>query len=378
MEASGARENETMNGKILKMTDYPHGARVLLAMSGGVDSAVSAVRLTEAGFDVTGITMKNYCYGDMADTGKSCCSLDAIDDARAVCDRMGIRHMVVSTEELFGAEVFDNFVNEYRAARTPNPCVRCNSIVRFDTLWRYAVSLGITLVATGHYARVFRSNAGRFFVARPAYAAKDQSYFLSGVSGEMLSRVIFPLGEVAKPEVRARARDCGLPVADKPESQEVCFIPDGSLRGFLDGRVNLRSGPIEMADGEVVGRHAGLAVYTVGQRRGLGVALGEPQYVVRLDADRNAVVIGPEEALLEQDVSCRLGWVDAIVERKGSALRAQIRSRSAAADVASVRAEGDVLHVRFATPQRAVAPGQTLALYDGDVVVGAGVIERDV
>ncbi|MDH3198836.1 MAG: tRNA 2-thiouridine(34) synthase MnmA [Candidatus Krumholzibacteria bacterium] len=362
-----------MDGNYLGIGDGR--GRVVLAMSGGVDSAVSAVELVEAGYDVVGLTMKNYCYGEVDAPERSCCSLEAIDDARAVCGRLGVRHLVVSTEEIFGREVYDDFLSEYRAGRTPNPCVRCNSIVRFDTLARYARRLGAERVATGHYARVFRAADGRLYLARSRARAKDQSYFLSGVHGEALERVIFPLGEREKPEVRAAARRAGLEVAEKPESQEVCFIPGGSLHDFLAGKVAMRPGAIETTGGEVVGCHEGLAAYTVGQRRGTGVAAGERVYVVALDLARNVLVVGDEEALRARELCCRLAWFDARYAGDGRSPRAQIRSRSAAADLEGVRIEGDTARVTFVEPQRALAPGQTVAFYDGDVVVGSGVID---
>jgi tRNA-specific 2-thiouridylase len=348
-------------------------------MSGGVDSGVSAVKLVEAGCEVIGLTMKNYCYGEQEAPERSCCSLEAIEDARSVCDRVGARHVVVSTEEIFGAEVYDNFLDEYRAGRTPNPCVRCNSIVRFHTLFDYARSLGADLVATGHYARVFRAESGRLYLARAASAAKDQSYFLSGLCGDDLERVLFPLGEEEKGEVRTAARGAGLDVAGKPESQDVCFIPGQRLRDFLDGKVAMEPGDIETTAGEVVGRHQGLAAYTVGQRRGLGVSAGRPQYVVRLDVARNVLVIGDDDELHRDTLTCRLNWIDegaCDTARDSGRLRAQIRSRHAARAVNKVAVNGDsTARVRFQQPQRAIAPGQTIALYDGDVVVGSGVIE---
>lgn len=367
-----------MNGKFLGICDdRRRGARVLLAMSGGVDSAVAAVKLQEAGYDVVAMTMKNYCYGDVEVPERSCCSLDAIEDARSVCDRVGIRHMVVSTEEIFGTEVYSNFLSEYRDGRTPNPCVRCNSVVRFHTLLDYAARMDVDYVATGHYARLFRSEDGRLRTARPAYLAKDQSYFLSGLHDGDLDRVIFPLGDYEKLEVRAAARVAGLDVADKPESQEVCFIPDGTLREFLDGKVPLVPGDIENANGEVVGRHHGLAAYTVGQRRGLGISAPDPLYVVRLECERNVLVVGGNEDLFEDRLSCRLSWFDRSYDgATNGRLGAQIRSRHSAQPVAAVALGHERAVVQFVEPQRAIAPGQTIAFYDGDVVVGAGVIEQ--
>jgi tRNA-specific 2-thiouridylase len=347
---------------------------VLLAMSGGVDSATSAVLLAKAGLRVTGLTMKNYCYGGEDAPERSCCSLEAIDDARGVCDRLGISHTVVDTEEIFGREVYDNFLAEYRRFRTPNPCVRCNSIVRFDTLIDAADRLGFDFVATGHYARVFRAGNGGWYLARAAHRDKDQSYFLSGLSTGYLERVLFPLGELKKPEVRETAREAGLDVAGKPESQEVCFIPDGTLGEFLRDRIPLEPGDIVDLDGNVLGRHQGLGMYTVGQRRGLGVSAPEPLYVVRLDPARNELVVGADADLFESRLLCRLVWLDRAQVDAGG-VTAQVRSRSAAAPVESVEIDGDTARIRFVEPQRAIAPGQTVAFYRGDIVDGSGVIE---
>ncbi|MCI0451244.1 MAG: tRNA 2-thiouridine(34) synthase MnmA [Candidatus Latescibacteria bacterium] len=365
-----------MNGSFVTMESARAGARVLLAMSGGVDSAVSALTLVEAGYRVVGMTMKNYCHGDF-DTKvpeRSCCSLEAIDDARAVCQRIGIRHMVVSTEELFGREVYHSFLDEYRRGRTPNPCVRCNSIVRFDTLVEWADRMDFDYVATGHYARVFQALSGRRYIARASSSAKDQSYFLSALDPRALDRVLFPLGDREKDEVRAHARDGGLRVADKPDSQDVCFVATKTLREFLDGKVEMTPGEVTTTAGDVVGRHEGLATYTIGQRKGLGIAAGRPQYVVALDTARNTVVLGDDEDLYHRELTCDLVWIDESAARSASPLSAQIRSRHDAQPVSSLSVEGGRACVAFATLQRAMAPGQTIAFYDGDVVVGSGVI----
>jgi tRNA-specific 2-thiouridylase len=367
-----------MRGDFLSIHDAPRrNGHVLLAMSGGVDSGVSALALSEAGYTVVGLTMKNYCYGDAGAPERSCCSMEAIDDARAVCQRAGIRHMVVNTEDIFGREVYRNFLDEYRAGRTPNPCVRCNSIVRFETLVEWATRLGFDMLATGHYARVFRSGTGRHYVARSTSRAKDQSYFLSALEPSVLDRVLFPLGDREKTDVREDARRAGLRVADKPDSQDVCFIATRTLREFLDGKVDLMEGDVETVSGDVIGRHEGLATYTVGQRRGLGVAAGRPQYVVSMDVARNVVVVGDEDQLMRRELVFRIEWADTQAARDAASsgtLFAQIRSRHEATRVEKIDFDGGTGRVAFA-PQRAIAPGQTVALYDGDVVVGAGVIE---
>ena len=366
-----------MQGKFISIDASPgEGRSVLLAMSGGVDSAVSALALVEAGYRVVGVTMKNYCYGEGAAVPeRSCCSMDAIDDARGVCQRIGIRHMVVSTEEMFGREVYTDFLNEYARGRTPNPCVRCNSIVRFNTLVEWSGRMGFDLVATGHYARVFRSESGRHYVARAAHTAKDQAYFLSAVDPAVLDRVLFPLGDRAKPDVRDHARSAGLGIAEKPDSQDVCFVATKSLRAFLDGRVPLAPGPVENSRGQVLGEHDGIAVYTVGQRRGLGVAGARSQYVVALDPARNAVILGDEEELLRHEVECSLAWLDPEAAAAPRILTAQIRSRHPAEAIEGLTVHDGRARVTCAAAQRAVAPGQTIAFFDGDVVVGSGVIE---
>ena len=354
------------------------GKSAIVAMSGGVDSAVAALVARDAGLRVIGLTMKNYCYGDAEVPDRSCCSVEAIGDARRECDRLGIAHHVADVEALFTREVIDNFLSEYHNARTPNPCVRCNSIVRFDTLLDYANRLGIDYVATGHYARIYRDDSGKRYLARSTNREKDQSYFLSGVHGDMLDRVLFPLGDREKAAVRRAAGAAAMDVADKKESQEVCFVPDGTLRSFLESRdVPLEPGRIEDVSGVVVGEHGGLASYTVGQRRGLGVAAGRPQYVIDLDRERNVLVVGDAGSLSRRELVCRFTWIDDMALEDPASVTARIRYRHAGARVREIARQGDRGRVVFAEPQRAIAPGQTLALYRGELVVGSGTIERD-
>jgi tRNA-specific 2-thiouridylase len=365
----------TMDGRFLDLSDLG-GKSVLVAMSGGVDSSVAALLLKTAGLRVTGLTMKNYCYGDAEVPDRSCCSLEAIDDARRECTRLGITHRVADVEELFAREVIGDFLSEYENARTPNPCVRCNSIVRFRTLIDHADRLGIDFVATGHYARVLETRSGRRYLARAIHRDKDQSYFLSGVHGGTLGRLLFPLGEYDKETVRRLAVNAGMPVAAKDESQEVCFVPEGTLESFLAAsRVSFTPGRIESVGGEVIGTHSGLAPYTVGQRRGLGLATGAPQYVVRLDHERNVLVVGGADDLLSRHLLCRVAWIDEGAFGDPAAITAQIRYRHAAAAVEKIDINGSKARIDFAEPQRAICPGQTVALYREETVVGSGVID---
>jgi tRNA-specific 2-thiouridylase len=308
--------------------------------------------------------------------------VEAIEDARRICTHLGVIHRVIDVEKQFHREVVEDFISEYDKARTPNPCVRCNHRIRFHGLVDYADKLGIRHVATGHYARLRRLESGRLRLARPRDESKDQSYFLSPlIEPAVLERVLFPLGELTKEEVRQVAGDRGLSVADKGESQEVCFVPEGSLRSFLAGKVSDYPGAIKTVDGEVVGEHDGLSHYTIGQRRKLGIAAGEPRYVVELDRERNVLIIGSDQDLLKPGLECELQWIDESLAggADGAAgLTAQIRSRHRAAAVRSLDVSGDTARLVFAEAQRAICPGQTIVIYKDEVVLGAGTIDRAV
>ncbi len=363
----------------------PPGTTVLLALSGGVDSALSLAVLRALGCEVLAVTFKNFCYGEAdADaaspraTERACCSLDAIDDARRLADRFGARHWVHDVTADFRARVIDPFIADYAAARTPNPCLACNSGVRFPELLRLADQQGCALVATGHYARTRPAASGAAELLRGVDPDKDQSYFLSRVPRAVWSRVVFPLGWSTKPAVRAAARALGLAVADKPESQEICFVPDGD-RGALFGEAERgRPGPIVDRNGRVLGEHRGLIHYTVGQRRGLGVAHAEPLYVLALDGAGNRLVVGTLAQLGVRTLRCdqftpAVADLPAAGPGPGSApCQARVRHRHAGARIASWRLADDHLEVDLAEPVYGAAPGQGLTLYEGERVLGGG------
>jgi len=351
-------------------------ARVLVAMSGGVDSSVAAAMLVEQGYDVIGATMKLFCYGDDV-PDRPCCSLDSINDARRVCEGLGIPHYVLNLESAFGHDVIDNFVSEYAAGRTPIPCVRCNTFTKFRDLLHKADAVDASWIATGHYAR---THGGELL--RGQDPGKDQSYFLWGIDRSVVRRMLLPVGDMSKAETRARARTLGLQVvADKVESQDICFVPDGDHAKVIGRRLGadtpaLAPGPVMLADGRVVGEHDGYARYTIGQRRGVPGGFAEAMYVVAIRPAERAVVIGPREALLGHGVVAReMNW---LVDRlpTGSRVEVQVRHRAQATPAHIVRLEGDEIELALEAPVAAITPGQSLVLYDGDRVLGGGFIER--
>ena len=354
-------------------------------MSGGVDSSVAAAMLVEAGHDVVGATMKTFCYaggdgGDAPANTKTCCGLDGIQDARHVADKLGIPHYVFDVEDEFTRDVIDDFVEEYGRGRTPNPCVRCNSNTKFRDLFRRGRVLDCDGVASGHYVRLDRSG-GRTRLLRGRDSAKDQSYFLWGLPADLLGRLHFPLGELTKPEVRDRARALGLVTADKPESQEICFVPTGNYRDFLARKLvpthpALTPGAVVDHRGRVLGRHNGYAGFTVGQRKGIGGGLPEPYYVLEIRPETRQVVVGPRRLLAVRGVVVGdLNWLTS-KPPPGSGLFAQIRYRSPVVPC-TVEAYGDgTVELSFRESARAVTPGQSSVLFDGDRVVGGGRILR--
>jgi tRNA-uridine 2-sulfurtransferase len=355
--------------------------RIVVGMSGGVDSSVAAALLVEQGFDVVGITMRVApapTGAELASRFGSCCGTEATEDARRVARSLGIRHYLLNMEDEFEQKVIGRFVAAYGAGRTPVPCVACNSELKFGSLLGRARAWDALAVATGHYARLGRDPVtGRHLLLRAMDARKDQTDFLWPLSQAQLAAARFPVGALTKDEVRAHARRLGLVTADKPESQEICFVPDDDYRGFLRRRAPemFRPGAIVDRRGSVVGTHAGVAAYTVGQRRGLGLAAGRPLYVVDLDAERNTVRVG-EAGDLDSDriVAEAVNFIACEPPRTPLRVEAKIRHshRPAAATVCAL--EGNRAQVVFDTPQRAASPGQSVVFYDGDVVVGGGVI----
>ncbi|MES2177183.1 MAG: tRNA 2-thiouridine(34) synthase MnmA [Gemmatimonadota bacterium] len=350
--------------------------RVLVAMSGGVDSSVAAALLVEQGYDVVGATMKLFCHGeDLPD--RPCCSLDSVNDARRICEQLGVPHYVLNLESAFGSDVVQDFVDEYARGRTPIPCVRCNTFTKFRDLVRKADGIDARWVATGHYAQV--RNA---VLHRGLDPAKDQSYFLWGINRAVLSRMILPVGAQTKAETRAVAHSLGLElIAEKPESQDICFVPDGDHTKIIARTLgadapSLRPGAFVSMSGAVLGEHDGFARFTVGQRRGLPGGFREPMFVVEIRPASRDVVIGPREALIGRGVVAReINWlVDA--PAVGDEVEVQIRHRARPVRGALVRIDADEVEIALADGASAITPGQSVVMYAGNTVLGGGVIER--
>jgi len=350
--------------------------RVVVAMSGGVDSSVAAGLLVEHGYEVLGITMRLWTVedGEAARHHKRCCSVEDTDDARAAAEVLGIRHYVLNLEEEFASGVVDRFVREYSLGRTPNPCLACNEHVKFRPLLHHALALDADYLATGHYARVKR-NGDTFELWRAADRGKDQSYVLYTLGQAELGRTFFPLGEYEKPEVRAMAQCWGLPNADKPDSADICFIPSGDYRAFVRERVPVPAGAIVDTSGRELGRHDGIIDYTVGQRKRLPAqGGGEPLFVLGVDAVTNTVVVGPNEELMAAGlIAEELSFPSGRPPEGEVRVQARIRYRGEPAP-ALLFVQGEQAEVRFERRQRAVTPGQAVVFYDGDRVLGGGTI----
>jgi len=343
---------------------------VAVAMSGGVDSSVAAALLHENGFRVLGITMEPW----LADKEKD------VEDARKVARILGIEHRVVSLRKAFRENVIDYFISEYRKGRTPNPCAVCNPLIKFGELFKIARDCGAATLATGHYAIVSRdSEHGRMLLKRARMHAKDQSYFLSQLSQEALEHTVFPLGDCSKDEIRKQASRFGLPVDEKSESQEACFVPEGKVAEFIEEVSGIRSEPGDILNdrGEVLGRHRGITAYTIGQRKGLGIALGRPLYVNCIDAAANTIIVSDEEALYTtRFLVSGANWISIPNLTERERVRVRIRYKHGAAPAQILPRSGGRVEVCFEKSQRAVTPGQLAVFYDNDLVVGSAWIDE--
>jgi tRNA-specific 2-thiouridylase len=365
----------------LSRSDGPgNGKRVVVAMSGGVDSSVAAYLLAEQGYEVIGVTMRLFAVTDenAARLNRSCCSIEDVDDARDVCRAIGAKHYFMNFEKEFKKYVVDYFVSEYERGRTPHPCLACNDKLKFEFLLRRAKFMDADFVATGHYARI-EQHGDEWHLKRGVDPSKDQSYVLFTLGQEQLSQLLLPIGEFDKDEIRRIAFEGGLPVADKPDSQDICFIPSGDYKAFVEPRLTIVTpGDIVDSEGTVLAQHDGVHRFTVGQRKGLPLPGGSPRpiFVTDIDPDEGRVTVGYAEELLRHRLAAGgVKWVSGIAPK--DAVRVEARIRYHGTDIpAIVRPEGEGAVVEFESPQRAITPGQAVVFYDGDRVLGGGMIDR--
>ena len=355
--------------------------KVLIAMSGGVDSSVAAFLMKNRGYDCVGVTMKLFGNEEIGVKKEhSCCSLDDVEDARSVAMRLGIPYYVFNFSDRFRECVIDRFINAYESGKTPNPCIDCNRFLKFDALFHRARELGCDRIVTGHYATIrFDEKSGRYLLGKAADASKDQSYVLWSMTQEQLAHTEFPLGSFRKAETRRIAEENGFINARKHDSQDICFVPDGDYAGFVARTTGKTypQGDFLTEDGKKIGRHRGLIHYTVGQRRGLGLALPAPLYVVRLDPDRNDVILGPNESLFSRTLTANEINLIAVPRIEGKRrLKAKVRYRQQEEWATVEQIAEDTVRVVFDEPQRAITKGQSVVLYDGDTVFGGGIIQQ--
>jgi tRNA-uridine 2-sulfurtransferase len=360
--------------------------KVLVAMSGGIDSTVAALMLHKQGYEVVGITMKTWDYATSVGTNSKketgCCNLDSFNDARQAAVQHGFPHFILDIRDEFGDFVIDNFVEEYIAGRTPNPCVMCNTHIKWRALLKRADALGCDFIATGHYAQVHMHNNDRYFIRKGKDESKDQSYALWGLQQDLLSRTLLPLGTYHKTEIRQMAHDFGYPeLAKKNESYEICFVPDNDYRGFLKRRVpgleeSVDGGLFVDKNGNVLGKHKGYPFYTIGQRKGLDIALGKPAFVTAIIPETNTVVLGGEDDLNRTSMQVtKLNWIkyDGITEGMEALTKIRYKDKGA---LSTLHTYENGINVRFYEDVKGVAPGQSAVFYEGEDVIGGGIIQR--
>ena len=349
--------------------------RVLIGMSGGVDSSVSALLLKKAGYEVIGATMK--LWEPQCNKQDTCGGDKGVEDAKKICEKLGIPHYIIDNQKEFNEKVIQNFINEYSNARTPNPCIECNKYLKFGAFYNKALELECDYIATGHYAKIEYSDKYNDYILKKSDSIKkDQTYFLYGINKEILPKVLFPLEKIeSKETVRQIARDNGLEVAEKTDSQEVCFIPDDDYAGFVCKYEKQKKGNIVLKDGTVLGQHNGLINYTIGQRKGLGIAYKEPLYVLKLDVDSNEVIVGTEKQLYSNTLYANeLNFLLNIKLDKPINVNAKVRFRAQEAKAILYPPEKGICKVEFNEPQRAITPGQSVVFYVDDIVLGGGKI----
>lgn len=363
------------------MVNLPHGKRILVAMSGGVDSSVTAKLLCDAGNECIGCTMKLFHNEDAGvSASHTCCSLDDVEDARRVAYQLGMAYYVFNFTEDFGKRVMDPFVQAYREGRTPNPCIDCNRYMKFDKLYIRAKMLGCDYIATGHYARITQVN-GSFRLQKAADPCKDQSYVLYGMTEEQLAHTLFPLGSLSKKETRAIASESGLCCADKPDSQDICFVPHGDYAQVIEARTGQAACPGNFVDthGRKCGTHRGIIHYTIGQRRGLGIPASERLYVCRIDPQSNTVMLGTEDSLYTDTAMVEdCHWIAGTLPETPICCKVKIRYHQPEQCAVVIPDQSGRAVIRFDCPQRAVTPGQAAVFYDGDTVLGGGVLSNRV
>lgn len=353
--------------------------KVIIGMSGGVDSSVAAALLKEQGYDVIGVTMRMWTMCDDEESEGACCSLSAVEDARRVANKLGIDHYVMNFKDLFREKVVDSFVDDYMNGCTPNPCIMCNKYLKFDALLKKANAMDIRYIATGHYAKIrYNIMTGRYELLKSATARKDQTYVLYNFTQEQLASTMMPNGEYTKDEIREKARELGLLVANKPDSQEICFIPDNNYRNFIERYTKKKVIPGDFVDvsGNVLGKHSGVTNYTVGQRKGLGITFGKPMFVVDIDAENNRVVLGDEREVFQDTLIAKdVNFISIASLDKPYKVKAKIRSTAKEASATISPLDDGRVRVLFDEKQRAITRGQAVVFYDGEVVVGGGIIE---